>query len=94
MRKNGIAQDFQELGRYKLRTRVTGVIDNDAVDEQDALDQIKRFLSYLPSDVWGMPPRTEVSDDPERREDELTSIIPRDGRKPYDMRRILGLVLD
>jgi acetyl-CoA carboxylase carboxyltransferase component len=85
----------EELGGYKLHTRHTGVVDNDAVDEADALDQIKRFLSYMPSNVWEMPKRqNQVKDDPGRREEELVSIIPRDKRMPYDMRKILRLVLD
>jgi len=31
-------------------------VDNTAEDEEDALTQAKRFLSYLPSNVWEMPP--------------------------------------
>jgi len=85
----------EELGGYRLHTRLTGVVDNDAVDEGDALDQVRKFLSYLPSNVWEMPEQRHADHDtPERREAELLSIIPRDNRKPYDMRKILSLVLD
>jgi acetyl-CoA carboxylase carboxyltransferase component len=55
---------------------------------------IRRFLSYLPQNVWEMPPRTEPADDPNRREEELLSIIPRRRNRPYDPRRILDCVLD
>ena len=85
----------EELGGYKLHTRHTGVIDNDAADEQDALNQIRQFLSYMPANVWEMPLRRyRDRDDPGRREEDLISIIPRDSRKPYDMRSILLRVLD
>ncbi len=85
----------EELGGYRLHTRITGVVDNDALDEVDALNQVKRFLSYLPCNVWEMPVRQHgEQDDRERREEELLSVIPRDHRKPYDMRKILRLVLD
>jgi len=85
----------EELGGYRLHTRLTGVVDNDAVDEEDALGQVRRFLSYFPSNVWEMPEQRHVdNDDPRRREEELLSIIPKDNRKPYDMRNILRLVLD
>ena len=47
----------RRLGGYLLHTRQTGVVDNDAVDEHDALDQVKRFLSYMPANVWEMPRR-------------------------------------
>ena len=85
----------EELGGYKLHTRLTGVVDNEAENEEDALAQAKRFLSYLPPNVWEMPQRTdEQRDDPLRREEGLASIIPQDGRKSYDIRQIINLVLD
>lgn len=85
----------EELGGYKVHTRLTGVVDNEAEDEKDALQQIKTFLSYLPPNVWHMPPRRHGDQDvPSRSEEALVSIIPRDVKKPYDMRRILNLVLD
>ncbi|WP_218188323.1 carboxyl transferase domain-containing protein [Desulfosarcina cetonica] len=85
----------EELGGYLLHTRQTGVVDNDAIDEQDALDQVRQFLSYLPANVWEMPTRNEeATDAPGRKEMGLRSIIPRNNRKPYDMRALLGLVLD
>ena len=48
--KSAFGEDItkEELGGYELHTRLTGVVDNDAADEKDALDQIKKFLSYLP----------------------------------------------
>jgi len=90
-------QEFskEELGGYKLHTRATGVVDNAAEDEEDALRQAGDFLSYLPANVWEMPVRSDTGcDDPRRSEEELLGAIPRDKRKPYDMRRILGLVFD
>jgi acetyl-CoA carboxylase carboxyltransferase component len=95
--KSAFGEDMtkEELGGYRLHTRLTGVVDNDAVDEEDALDQAGRFLSYLPSNVWEMPEQKHADhDNPERREEDLVSIIPKDNRKPYDMRKILRLVLD
>ncbi len=95
--KSAFGEDMtkEELGGYLLHTRLTGVVDNDAIDEEDALDQVGRFLSYLPSNVWEMPEQKNVDhDNPERREEDLVSIIPKDNRKPYDMRKILRFVLD
>ena len=84
----------EELGGYKIHAYESGVIDNIAEDEADALDQIKTFLSYLPSNVWEMPKREQTEDNPERQDDELASIIPRNPRLPYDMREILDHVFD
>jgi acetyl-CoA carboxylase carboxyltransferase component len=85
----------EELGGWKIHGCLTGVVDNVAESETDALDQTRRFLSYLPSNVWEMPERKhDPKDVPGRREQKLTSIIPRNGRKTYDMRKILNLIFD
>ncbi len=85
--------DKEQLGGAAIHTR-NGVIDNPASSEQDAFDQIRRFLSYLPANAWEVPARAEPSDDPNRREEALLSIIPRERRRVYDVRRLLSLVLD
>jgi acetyl-CoA carboxylase carboxyltransferase component len=84
----------EELGGAHIHARGSGAVDNEVESEDEAFAQIRRFLSYLPSNVWQLPPRSTNLDDPQRREAELLSIIPRDRRKTYDIRRLLGLVLD
>lgn len=84
----------EQLGGYRLHTRGSGVVDNEAEDEEDAFRQMRQFLSYMPQNVYQVPPRQESSDDSSRREDELLSIVPRNKRKTYDTRKILKLVLD
>jgi acetyl-CoA carboxylase carboxyltransferase component len=71
-----------------------GCCDNYAPDEDDALRQIRRFLSYMPQSVWEIPERGPVTDDPMRTEAELNAIIPNERKTSYDMRRIIELVVD
>ena len=89
----GEAPDKEELGGARLQARA-GAVDNIASDEDDALDQLKRFLAFLPANVWEAPPVSEASDPADRRDPELISIVPRDPRRPYKMRAILEAVLD
>ena len=89
----GESPDKEALGGSRMQTRA-GAIDNEAVDEEDALAQMRRFLSYLPSNVWELPPAVAPTDPPDRREEELLSIVPRDPRATYSMRRVLELVFD
>jgi acetyl-CoA carboxylase carboxyltransferase component len=89
----GETPDKEQLGGARMQARA-GAVDNVADDEDDALAQLKRFLSYLPDNAWEPPPRADAADPPDRREQELLSIVPRDERQPYKMRRILGAVLD
>ena len=86
--------DKEELGGYKIHTRISGVVNNAADTEEEAFEQIRRFLSYLPDNVWKMAPREEPADDPHRRDERLLSIIPREKRKSYDHSVILDGVLD
>ena len=51
----GETPDKEELGGARTQTRA-GAVDNEAADEDDALAQLRRFLSYLPADVWELPP--------------------------------------
>jgi acetyl-CoA carboxylase carboxyltransferase component len=90
----GIEISKEDLGNEEIAVRTSGVVANLAEDEQDAIGQVRRFLSYLPSSVWDMPPRSVPTDDPERREEDLLSVIPQNRRRVYDARKILELVLD
>ena len=86
--------DKEELGGAHLHTEQSGVIDNAADSEEEAIEQAKQFLSYLPQSVFELPPRLTGDDPPERAEEELASIIPRNQRRVYDSRRLLSLVFD
>jgi len=84
----------EELGGSHIHTSGFGAVDNEAESEEDAFEQIRRFLSYLPDSVYEIPPIIESDDPADRKEEELLRIIPKNKRLPYDVRRILELVLD
>jgi acetyl-CoA carboxylase carboxyltransferase component len=90
----GIDITKEELGDERSQVFQGGVVDNLADSEAEAFDMIKRFLSYLPDNVWQMPPRKETGDIPNRREENLLSIIPREKRKGYNPHAVLDAVLD
>jgi acetyl-CoA carboxylase carboxyltransferase component len=90
----GINISKEDLGDERSQVFASGVIDNLADSEEEAFEMIKQFLSYLPSNVWQMPPHVPTDDDPQRRDEELLSLIPRNKRQLYDPRKILNAVLD
>ena len=92
-RAMGEALDKDALGGAKVHAR-SGVVDNVAEDEADALDQIRRFLSYLPTHVWELPPTVACDDPADRLAPELRALIPRDRRKIYDSRKLVRAVVD
>ena len=83
----------EELGGADVHTR-NGVVDNLVEDEAAAFEDIRQFLSYLPPNVWELPPCAPTDDPTDRREEELISMVPRNRRKIYDMRKLIGMVLD
>lgn len=89
----GISMTKEELGGAQVHAS-NGVVDAVADDEADAFELIRRFLSYMPSNVWDLPPVVGTEDDRDRRDEKLATIIPRDRRKPYDMRKIIARVFD
>lgn len=83
----------EELGGSHMQT-ANGTVDNRAASEEDAFFQIRRFLSFMPQSVWEAPPVRPRYDDPQRREQALLSIIPRDRREGYEARSLIGMVVD
>eukprot|EP00026_Physarum_polycephalum_P004625 Phypoly_transcript_04647.p1 GENE.Phypoly_transcript_04647~~Phypoly_transcript_04647.p1 ORF type:complete len:630 (-),score=77.40 Phypoly_transcript_04647:180-2069(-) len=83
----------EELGGARLCTS-NGSIDNLAVSEEDAFLQIRKFLSYLPTNAWQIAPRSHSTDPVDRREAELLHIIPKNKQQPFDMRKLIQLVID
>lgn len=90
----GLRVTKEELGGVEVHAYRSGLVDNIAADEDDCLAQIRRFLSYLPANVWEAPPRCASTDDPERRDEALLSIIPRSRRRTYDARKLVSHVVD
>ena len=89
----GKSMSKAELGGSQVHLK-SGVVDNVADDEVGVFEQIRRFLSYLPANVWEAAPIATPTDDPARREEELLQIIPRERRRGYKMRHLIELVLD
>ena len=90
----GIDITKEDLGDERSQVYESGAIDNLAETEEQAFDMVKRFLAYLPDNVWRMPPRLDTGDDPNRRDETLMDAIPREKRRIYDAYRILDAVLD
>jgi propionyl-CoA carboxylase beta chain len=84
----------EELGGAMTHNQISGVAHFAAEDEPACLSLIRELLSYLPSNNLEDPPRL-VCDDPfDRAEDALNTIVPADSTQPYDIRRIVNLVMD
>ena len=93
-RSLGEKVDKETLGGAHVAVDVAGTVDNAVADEQACFAAIRRFLSYMPQNVWALPPAIPTSDAADRREEALLSIVPRDRRQPYNMRKLVSLIVD
>ena len=84
----------QELGGDQIHVYQSGVVDNLAADEGEAFSIIRRFLSYLPTNVWEVAPRGSTGDPIDRQEESLLAVVPRSSRRAYDAHKIIDAVVD
>ncbi len=85
---------FEDLGGAMAHCEKSGVSHFACESEEDAINQIKTLLSYLPSNNMEDPPIEDTGDDPKREDPALDSIIPDNPNKSYDMRDVIRSIVD
>ncbi|MRX33379.1 methylcrotonoyl-CoA carboxylase [Aminobacter sp. SR38] len=83
----------EELGGADLHTRVSGVADHYAVDDEHALAIVRRIVKNLnrKKDI-GLVLKTSIP--PVHAPEEVYGVIPADLRQPYDVREVIARVVD
>jgi acetyl-CoA carboxylase carboxyltransferase component len=89
----GVKLTKEELGGAHVHER-SGLVDDVVDDEAQAFAAIRQFLSYLPQNVWELPARVEARQPEEQAADSLSTIVPSNRRRIYEMRRIVEGVVD
>jgi acetyl-CoA carboxylase carboxyltransferase component len=84
----------EDLGGPQIAVDHAGTIDNRVDSEEACFAEVRRFLSYMPSNVWQAPPEVACTDPVDRCDEALLSIVPKDRRKPYNMRKLIGHIVD
>jgi acetyl-CoA carboxylase carboxyltransferase component len=86
----GIDVSAEELGGVRVHAYDSGVVHNVAETDQDAIDQAKRYLSFLD------PRSAQASENSysQQTSDALLDIIPPQGNTPYDMRSVIQTLVD
>jgi acetyl-CoA carboxylase carboxyltransferase component len=90
-----LGQDLtkEELGGADIQTRA-GAVDHAVDTEEEAFACARRFLSYLPSSVYELPPTLPCTDNPERGDEALMNAVPRNRKQVYKVRPIIESVVD
>ena len=85
---------FEDLGGAMAHNEKSGVAQFACESDQDALDQIKKLLSYLPSNNMEDPPVVATGDNPQRVDPALDTIIPDSPNQSYDMKDVIRAIVD
>lgn len=83
---------MEEMGGARMHCSTSGLGDILAKDDEDAIQLVKNYLSYMPQNYQSAPSTIEaVPPKPGRL---IKDIIPEDMNKPYDMLELIEQVVD
>jgi propionyl-CoA carboxylase beta chain len=84
----------EKLGGAMTHNTKSGVAHFAAADDRDALQLIRELLSYMPSNNMEDPPLRATDDPADRAEESLNSLVPDNPNVPYDIKKVIGAVVD
>ncbi len=85
---------FEDLGGAMAHNEKSGVSHFACESDEDAIVQIKKLLSYIPSNNMEDPPVVNTGDDPGRTDPDLDMIIPDNVNQSYDMKKVITSIVD
>ena len=85
---------FEELGGIEAHGTQSGVSHQICENEQQAFDEVRYLLSFLPQSSEQKPPVFITEDDTEKNVDILDTFIPENRNQPYDMNDIINNIVD
>ncbi len=85
---------FDELGGAQTHATKSGVASVRCADEDECFAKVKELLEFLPSNNLEMAPVYEETDEINRLSEALSTIVPQDANKAYDMKAVIGEIVD
>ncbi len=84
----------EDLGGAHTHAARSGVAHFAVPDEKACIATIRKLLSYLPDNNLGAPPFVPTDDPPDRRDEALATLVPAEANRPYDIKELIGHVVD
>jgi propionyl-CoA carboxylase beta chain len=84
----------EELGGAGTHTTRSGVADLAFDNDVEALLMLRRFFNYLPLNNQSGVPVRPSGDAAERNDTSLNTLVPENPNKPYDIKELIGKVVD
>ena len=85
---------LEELGGANSQAEKSGVAHFTAVSDEECIKMIKKLLSYIPSNNLEDTPYEPSDDEINRLSEKLTTIVPDDANKAYDVKELIKEVVD
>ena len=94
--KAAVGEDVtaEEMGGSHVHTTISGVADLDVEDDEACIAAVRDYLAYFPSSNLEEPPVVETDDPGDRRSDALYDLVPANPRQAYDVRDVIGEIVD
>ena len=86
--------DPEELGGWRVHSEVSGLVDQVVDTDEEAIDAIKQFLSYLPSHHKEAPPVHPVPPGSDEAIKDVMKLVPEASNQVYDMRKVIASIVD
>ena len=84
----------EELGGAITHTTKSGVADVASENDVDAIEQMRRFMDFLPSNNKELPPVRPTDDPADRTEPSLDTLVPDHPNEPYDANELITKIVD
>ena len=84
----------EEMGGWEVHSRITGIADKVAENEEDCWQIIRRYLDYMPNHHGELPPARPVPGGSDERMARILEVLPEDRRRIYDMHGIVECIVD
>ncbi len=85
---------LEELGGAMTHASKSGIAHFVADDDEHCLKMVRYLISFLPANNMEDPPLFPTQDPPDRRSEELITLMPDEPNRPYDMRTLVKHVVD
>jgi len=90
----GKAVDGEELGGWRVHAEQSGLVDQVVDTDEQAIEAIKQFLSYLPSHHMEAPPEYPVMSGSDDAIKDVMKLVPDASNQVYDMRKVVTCIVD
>ncbi|MGE0870534.1 MAG: acyl-CoA carboxylase subunit beta [Kofleriaceae bacterium] len=84
----------QDLGGARIHCETSGVGDLEVESDEQCIDAVKRYLSYMPQHCGEQPPVIECTDPIDRADDAMLDLVPDSQKQTYDMYEVIRRIVD